>query len=455
MFVATFRNMTNLQKYDIPVPRYTSYPTVPFWDHESFKIQAYENSLQSAYWESSKEVSLYLHLPFCESLCTYCACNTRITKNHSVEEKYIKYLLKEWDLYLEKLPDVPTIREVHLGGGTPTFFSPENLEYLLSEILNSANRSKDIQMSFEGHPANTTGNHLKTLYDLGFDRVSFGIQDFNINVQKLINRMQSFEQVKAITEVAREIGYTSVNYDMVYGLPGQTEESVKSTLEQVISLKPNRIAYYSYAHVPSIRPAQKSYEEYLPTSNEKWNFMTQGETAFTDAGYEEVGMDHYVLAGDELLKAKNEGELHRNFMGYTPFASKLLIGLGMSAVSDSWSGFAQNEKKLEDYYARLDKDELPISKGHNHTREDLFFRKHILNLMCRYKTDWHHSEFMDFGVSFNYELLEQLEAEGMIRFTEEGISVARKGQEIIRIICSTIDAHLNRSSKIPKFSKAI
>ncbi|MEO1255641.1 MAG: oxygen-independent coproporphyrinogen III oxidase, partial [Bacteroidota bacterium] len=386
--------MQDLKKYNQPVPRYTSYPTVPFWEPESFTVEAYQKTLQSAFWESSKEVSIYIHLPFCESLCTYCACNTRITRNHQVEDPYIDHVLKEWSLYLQMLPEKPLIREIHLGGGTPTFFAPGNLDRLLNGIINTTSLSKGFQMSFEGHPANTTAKHLETLHQIGFNRVSFGIQDFDVNVQRLINRMQSFEQVKVISEKAREIGYTSVNYDMVYGLPGQTSESVANTLDQVISLKPERIAYYSYAHVPTIKPAQKSFEEHLPDANQKWDFMQLGKETFLRSGYEEVGMDHYVLQGDELLEARKNGELHRNFMGYTPFTSKLLVGLGVSAISDSWSGFAQNEKNIEKYYERLDQNQLPILKGHIHTKEDLFFRKHILNLMCDFETSWHEEEFI-------------------------------------------------------------
>lgn len=447
--------MQDLKKYNQPVPRYTSYPTVPFWEPESFSIQSYEKTLQSAFWESSKEVSIYIHLPFCESLCTYCACNTRITKNHQVEEPYIDHLLMEWELYLERLPEKPLIREIHLGGGTPTFFAPENLNRLLSGIFEKTSLSREFQMSFEGHPANTTAKHLETLHQLGFDRVSFGIQDFDLNVQKLINRMQSFEQVKAITEKAREIGYTSVNYDVVYGLPGQTIESVQNTLDQIIVLKPERIAYYSYAHVPSMRPAQKSYEQHLPDEDNKWKFMQLGKEAFTRAGYEEVGMDHYVLPGDELLEARKNGELHRNFMGYTPFTSKLLIGLGVSSISDSWSGFAQNEKSIPKYYEQLEKGELPIIKGHIHTKQDLFFRKHILNLMCDFETTWHESEFMEHCISLNYDLLDQLEGEGLIEYDETGMKVLPMGREVIRVICSALDARLCRSNRTPQFSKAV
>ena len=447
--------MQDLKKYNKPVPRYTSYPTVPFWEPESFSIEAYKKTLQSAFWESSKEASIYIHLPFCESLCTYCACNTRITKNHQVEEPYLSHILKEWEMYVEMLPEKPFIREIHLGGGTPTFFAPENLEKLLNGILAKANLSKEFQMSFEGHPANTTAAHLQTLYDIGFDRVSFGIQDFDINVQKLINRMQSFDQVKAITEKAREIGYTSVNYDVVYGLPGQTLASVQKTLDQIVTLKPERIAYYSYAHVPILRPAQKSYESHLPDGDAKWDFMQLGKQAFMDVGYEEVGMDHFVLPGDELLNAREERDLHRNFMGYTPFTSKLLIGLGVSAISDSWSGFAQNEKAIPAYYEQLDKGELPITKGHIHTRGDLFFRKHILNLMCEFETSWHESEFMEYGVLLNYNLLDQLQAEGLIKYDELGMKVLPAGREIIRVICSALDARMWMNSREHPFSAAV
>lgn len=447
--------MKDLKKYNQPVPRYTSYPTVPFWEPESFTIDAYKKTLQSAYWESSKEVSIYIHLPFCESLCTYCACNTRITKNHNVEGPYLEHVLKEWKLYLQMLPEKPLIREIHLGGGTPTFFAPENLDKLLSGIISQAKLAKGFQMSFEGHPANTTAKHLETLHSIGFDRVSFGIQDFDLNVQKLINRMQSFEQVKAITEKAREIGYTSVNYDVVYGLPGQTQESVQKTIEQIIELKPERIAYYSYAHVPSIKPAQKSYEPYLPDGDEKWDFMQLGKQSFLNSGYEEVGMDHYVLPGDELLNAREEGELHRNFMGYTPFTSKLLVGLGVSAISDSWSGFAQNEKSIPKYYEQIDANQLPIVKGHIHTQEDLFFRKHILNLMCDFETSWHPEEFMQYGIVLNYELLDQLQEEELISYDENGMIVLDAGKEIIRVICSVLDARMNSSGKHHTFSKAV
>ncbi len=445
----------DLKKYDIPVPRYTSYPTVPDWDASSFSVDGYLQTLSTAFWLSGKEVSLYLHLPFCESLCTYCACNTRITKNHSVEEPYLEHLLKEWDLYLDRLPDKPTIREIHLGGGTPTFFSAANLERLISGILNTSNKAEKLSMSIEGHPANTTEEHLKTLYDLGFDRLSLGIQDFDPFVQELINRKQSFEQVEDITKAARSIGYTSINYDMVYGLPGQTSERLRYTLDKVKQLSPDRIAYYSYAHVPSMKPAQRSYESHLPDPADKYRFMQIGKDYLTSLGYEEVGLDHFVKPTDELLLARENGDLHRNFMGYTPYQSKLLIGLGVSSISDSWSGFAQNTKDISTYYEQIDNGRLPIEKGHLLTSEDLFVRKQILNLMCDFTTSWDEEEFLTYGLSFNYSLLDQLVEEGLIEVEGFGITVKPEGKQIIRVICSALDVGLNQRAKNTSFSRSI
>ncbi|MEM0940091.1 MAG: oxygen-independent coproporphyrinogen III oxidase [Bacteroidota bacterium] len=445
----------DLNKFNIAVPRYTSYPIVPFWKDDHFTIKGYEKSLGNAYWESAKEISLYIHLPFCESLCTYCACNVRITKNHDVELPYIDYLLKEWNLYLDKLPYKPVIKEIHLGGGTPTFFSSDNLDRLLSGILKGYQVAIDPLLSFEGHPSNTTSSHLRILRSFGFNRVSFGIQDFDLNVQKLINRMQSFDQVQAVTKKARALGYESVNFDIVYGLPGQTEKSVRKTLEKVLKLQPERIAYYSYAHVPKLKPAQKSFENHLPNPVEKYGFSHLGKEAFLKAGYHEVGMDHYVLPGDELLIAQKNGELHRNFMGYTPFTSKLLIGLGVSAISDSWSGFAQNEKTIPAYYERLDKNELPILRGHLHTADDLFIRKHILNLMCNFKTTWLPEEFIRFGLNFNYDLLNELQNSGYIQYGKEGLRVDTTGKDVIRIICAALDRDFNKNETKVSFSRSI
>jgi oxygen-independent coproporphyrinogen-3 oxidase len=447
--------MTDLKKYFKPVPRYTSYPTVPFWDNDSFNMEGFAQSIKTTYWESAEEVSVYIHLPFCESLCTYCACNTRITKNHAVEGPYIDRVLAEWKMYLALFPEKPIIREVHLGGGTPTFFTPENLDRLINGLKEGSIVNERTQMSFEGHPGNTTEQHLRILYQAGFDRVSFGIQDFDLNVQKLIHRMQSFEQVKFITEKAREIGYTSVNYDIVYGLPGQHLCSLNSTLDKVAELSPDRIAFYSYAHVPSMRPAQLSYEAHLPNAEDRYLFMNSGKERLLAMGYQEVGMDHFVKSEDELVKAIATGRLHRNFMGYTVFTSRLLVGLGASSIGDTWTGFVQNEKSVEAYYDRIDAGELPIIKGHLLTTEDVFIRKHILNLMCRFSANWSEEEFLTYGTAFNFELLDQLQKEGFIDFSSEGITVYPNGIQLIRVICSALDARMYRKVKSTQFSQSI
>ena len=444
----------DFKKFNVAVPRYTSFPTVPFWKNDAFTEEGYTKSLANAYWESCKEVSIYIHLPFCESLCTYCACNTRITKNHAVEDTYIGYVLKEWKLYLDRLPGKPIVKEIHLGGGTPTFFAPENLGRLMDGLLDGLQVAEEPQFSFEGHPGNTTPRHLEVLHRFGFNRVSFGIQDFDLDVQKLINRMQSFDQVKSITDKAREIGYNSVNYDMVYGLPGQTESSLRETLDKITSLRPERIAYYSYAHVPKLKPAQRSFEDYLPSAEDKYAFSRIGKDVLLKSGYMEVGMDHFVLPSDELIRAQKTGNLHRNFMGYTPFTSKLLIGLGMSAISDSWSAFAQNEKTLPAYYEQLDLNVLPISKGHLHTVEDLFVRKHILNLMCSFQTQWEPEEFMKYGLKFNHELLDELMNANFLLYDEYGLKVNYRGKDIIRIICAALDGDFQAAKEV-SFSRSI
>ncbi len=447
--------MIDSKKYNISVPRYTSYPTVPFWEPEKFTQEGYESTIKEAFLANNEEVSLYIHLPYCESLCTYCACNTRITKNHAVEDTYMEHLLMEWDMYLERLPSKPTIREVHLGGGTPTFFSSENLEMMIEGILKKSNVSLEAQMSFEGHPSNTTSDHLKTLYNLGFERLSLGIQDFDKEVQILINRDQSFEEVQSIVNEAREIGYKSINFDMVYGLPGQNVESLKSTIEQVNSLAPERIAFYSYAHVPSLKPAQRSFEKHLPNAKEKLQFKELGESMLKMRGYHEVGMDHFVLPEDELLIAQQNGKLHRNFMGYTTVGSRLMIGLGVSSISDSWTGFAQNDKTIPSYFKSIDKGDLPIIKGHLLTSEDLFLRVQILNLMCNFTTSWNEEEWVRYGKFVNTQFLEELSEVGFITLQDNGISILPQGKEIVRVICSAMDARLNQSNRSQQFSKAI
>lgn len=444
-----------ISKYNVPGPRYTSYPTVPHWHTEDHTESRWKQAVSDGFWRNGKEISLYIHLPFCESLCTYCGCTTRITQNHKIESKYITYLLKEWKLYLATFGGQPIIREIHLGGGTPTFFSAENLKTLIDGLTYEATLSDDFVFGFEGHPNNTTEEHLKTLAALGFTRMSLGIQDFDPEVQKIINRKQSFSQVKEVTALARTYGFTSVNYDLIYGLPKQTISGIAQTIAQTIALKPDRIAFYGYAHVPWVKAAQKSYEQYLPSPAQRQNMYATGKKALMAHGYHDIGMDHFALPTDSLYEAFATGKLHRNFMGYTTQDTNLLIGLGMSSISDSWTAFSQNEKLLSRYYERLDRNELPISRGHQLTTEDLIIRRHILNLMCNFETTWEVSELLEIGFGFNTNLLATLVTDGFIQWTDTGIKINDAGKPFIRNICMALDARLWRSSQQASFSQTL
>jgi oxygen-independent coproporphyrinogen-3 oxidase len=432
-------------KYNVPVPRYTSYPTMPYWDNGTFDIEAYKKAVGSSFNETNAQegISLYVHLPFCESLCTYCGCNTRITKNHRVEEPYIDAVLKEWKMYRDLMGSTPTIREIHLGGGTPTFFSAKNLDKLIGGLLNEVNIHPQAEFSFEAHPANTTVDHLQTLYELGFRRLSLGIQDFDPKVQFIINRHQTLEQVRSVTQQARTIGYTSINYDLIYGLPLQTPAGLTNTIMMVADLLPDRIAFYSYAHVPWIKPGQRKFTENdLPDAEVKNRLYEIGRGLLRNCGYLEIGMDHFALEGDELLEAERSGRLHRNFMGYTSHHTQLLIGLGVSSISDSLYSFAQNSKVLGQYLQLIKDGELPIIKGHILTYEDLIIRKHILNIMCKGHTTWnHHVEPCDAAFE-GLERLQPLADDGLIELNSWGLQVTPLGKRFLRNICLALDARL-------------
>ncbi len=423
-----------VEKYNVAAPRYTSYPTVPYWDNNLNEEKWIKHIKNAFIKHNEKGISLYIHLPYCESLCTYCACNTRITVNHKVELPYIETLLKEWQLYLAQFPNKPQIKEIHLGGGTPTFFSSENLSYLLKSILSTVDVCSNPDFSFEGHPSNTKKEHLQALYNLGFKRVSFGIQDFDEKVQDTINRYQSFEEVKKVMDDAREIGYTSINVDLVYGLPYQTINSIKNTITKIISLHPERIAFYSYAHVPWLKPGQRKYEEKdLPTNTYKRNLYEAGKELFINAAYSDIGMDHFALENDALFTAFNDGSLHRNFMGYTTNTTKLLIGLGCSSISDSWDAFAQNIKSVEEYQKSVEQGHFPIFKGHSLTEEDLIIRQHILNLMCTHQTfiDSHYTEAKDKFTEFIKD--------GLLEVIDTKILIKEAGKPFLRNICLAFD----------------
>ena len=438
-----------IQKYNVPGPRYTSYPTVPFWDEMAFSIDQWKQNLIQSFNESNiKEgISLYIHLPFCESLCTFCGCNKRITKRHDVENPYIEALLKEWNLYCELLPKKPIIKEIHLGGGTPTFFSPENLENLINGVFLSATKAIDYEFSFEGHPNNTTRAHLQKLYNLGFRRVSFGVQDYSEKVQTAIHRIQPFHNVAKVTFWAKEIGYTSIGHDLIFGLAFQTLEDVIDTIEKTNSLQPDRLAFYSYAHVPWIKGnGQRGFNDSdLPKDDEKRALYEIGKAHLSKNNYHEIGMDHFALESDSMYKSFKKGKLHRNFMGYTSSKTQLMIGLGVSSISDSWYSFAQNEKTLETYYSKLNSNEFPIFRGHILTNEDLIIRKHILNLMCQFTTSWENENDFFKELPEIIHALHEMESDGLILISDKSVTVTEKGKPFIRNICMAFDLRLNRS----------
>ncbi len=438
--------MSLIQKYNIAGPRYTSYPTVPYWDKKGISIEDWKRTAKKAFDDSndSEGISVYIHLPFCENLCTFCGCHKRITKQHSVEEPYLSTVLKEWDLYCELFETKPRIKELHLGGGTPTFFSSKNLKTLIDGIFEKAEKTDNFEFSYEGHPNHTTKDQLQTLFDLGFHRNSFGVQDYDPKVQKTINRVQPFENVKQVTEWSREIGYNSISHDIIFGLPFQTKNSIIDTINKTKSLKPDRIAFYSYAHVPWIKgTGQRGYDEKdLPKDEEKRELYEIGKQMLNDLGYVEIGMDHFALKSDSLYKAMVAKTLHRNFMGYTAGKTKLMVGLGMSSISDSWYSFAQNVKTVEEYQELVSQGKIPIFRGHLLTDEDLVIREHILNMMCHLETNWEDKRLQFVGIEKSLKRLEEMEKDGLVKISKHGLTIPEKGRPFVRNICMAFDLKL-------------
>lgn len=441
---------TLVQKYNIAGPRYTSYPTVPYWNMETFSGKAWQQTLIQSFKESNgpEGISLYIHLPFCEMMCTFCGCHKRITTRHDKETPYIQAVLKEWWLYCNLFPSRPRIKELHLGGGTPTFFSPENLKVLVEGIFKTAEKVEGYEFSFEGHPNNTTKEHLATLFDLGFRRVSFGVQDYNETVQKAINRVQPFENVKRVTEYARGMGYTSIGHDIIFGLPFQTLEHVEQTILKTKELMPDRLAFYSYAHVPWLKGnGQRGYNDAdLPSADKKREQYEKGKLLLSEVGYKEIGMDHFSLPTDMLYDSMKSSKLHRNFMGYTASKTQLMVGLGVSSISDSWYGFAQNVKGLEEYYHLIDNNIIPVYRGHILTKQDQIIRKHILNLMCSLETSWDDKEEYFSEITDVLDRLEEMESDGLVEISSHVLRVTEKGRPFVRNVCMAFDVLLHKNA---------
>jgi len=432
-------------KYDVPAPRYTSYPTVPFWTDSPTTGQWIEE-LNKACEDESTTWSLYFHLPFCETLCTFCACNTVITRDHGREEGYIDLLSKEWGLYLDRVPALRRrpLLGLHLGGGTPTFFSADNLERILKPILADTRVAADgFEASVEVHPGHTTREQLVTLRRLGFTRISIGVQDFDPEVQRLVNRHQPYEVTKSVTQMARELGYTSVNYDLIYGLPRQNPESFATTVGKTIELRPDRIALYSFALVPWIKPAQRSYsDEDLPRAGEKRALYEMARERLASAGYIEIGMDHFALPHDGMAEAQRKGTLHRNFQGYTEKRTQVLLGLGVSAISETPTCFHQNEKTFPVYERRIQSGEIATFRGHLLSEEDRRLREQILVFMTRFKVDLQ-PEQRDDARSY----LEPLISDGLVEVDDQRLILTERGRPFLRNACMFFDQRLRQQQE--------
>ena len=440
-----------LNKYNANIPRYTSYPTILDW----------QDNLPSADWfehlktevEKGHPIALYIHIPFCKSLCTFCACNKIITKQYDRAKIYVDYLIKEFDLYLAKLgKEKLRLKEVHIGGGTPNYLESPELKKLFEHILSKSEVDADKLFSIEIDPRTVDDMQLQTLYNLGFRRISLGIQDFDARVQKIINRVQSFECVEQVVNSAREIGFTSVNFDILYGLPDQTKKSIDLTMSNIKFLKPDRLAFYSYAHVPWFSKSQGHHEKFnLPLGDEKMQLFLQGRKHLLDLGYKEIGMDHFSFESDSLYMAYREGKLHRNFMGYIESFVHPMIGLGTSSISDAWGVFVQNTKDVKSYMEAIDKGEIHIIKSHRLTENQQNSRQKILDIMTQFQTkisEEEHAQILESG--------KEMLADGLISFREKKLQVEELGKFFLRNICTLFDENFQKKEdRSRKFSKSI
>jgi oxygen-independent coproporphyrinogen-3 oxidase len=450
-----------LKRFDIPGPRYTSYPTADRFV-EAFTEADYIQALEQRRAGSmALPLSLYVHIPFCESVCYYCACNKVITKHHEKASEYLRYLAREVELQVDHFGRGHSVSQLHLGGGTPTFLSDNELEDLMAMIRRNFVLAPGGEYSVEVDPRTVTPDRLRTLHRLGFNRLSFGVQDFDPAVQKAVHRIQPADQVFSLVAAAREIGFESLNVDLIYGLPLQTPESFARTLAQVGELRPDRIALYAYAHLPArFKPQRRIVSAELPSAADKLAMLSASLDAFHDQGYVYVGMDHFALPEDALAVAKRQGRLHRNFQGYSTHPDCDLIALGVSAIGRIGATYSQNAKTLEDYYDALDQGRLPIVRGLAVGRDDLVRRAIIMALMCQGEVDYESIELghlIEFRSYFKRELevLSDLQSHGLVTVSESGIRVTSAGWYLVRAIAMTFDRYLQVDQDRARFSKLI
>ena len=452
-----------LRKFDVSGPRYTSYPTADRFVEACASdnhVRALEQR-RAGTAVMGLPLSLYVHIPFCESLCYFCACNKIITKNPERAQLYLRYLGREVDLYVARLGAGQAVSQLHLGGGTPTFFSDDDLRALMSMLRRSFSMAAGGEYSIEVDPRTVDENRLASLADMGFNRLSFGVQDFDPAVQKAVHRIQETSHVFALVEAARRLAFDSINIDLIYGLPLQTPESFERTLAQVAQLRPDRVALYAYAHLPErFKPQRRIATTELPSASAKITMLSRALAVFEEAGYVYVGMDHFALPNDALAIAKRQGRLHRNFQGYSTQPDCDLIGLGVSAIGRVGPIYSQNAKTLDEYYDHLNQGRLPVVRGLALSRDDLLRRTVIMALMCQGQLQFEPVELaylIDFRAYFAPELeaLQEKMDQGLVTLSEAGIQVTSSGWFFVRAVAMVFDRYLQADRNRERFSKII
>lgn len=453
-----------LSRLDVAGPRYTSYPTADRFV-EAFGPDQYAQALtqraEGLAGGVATPLSVYVHIPFCESLCYYCACNKIITKHHERAEAYLKALGTEIDLVVNRVGRGQPVSQLHLGGGSPTFLSDDELEQLIGMLQSAFRFVPGGEYAIEIDPRTIDPARLTRFAAIGFNRLSFGVQDFDPAVQQAVHRVQPFEQVAQLMDAARAEGFTSINMDLIYGLPNQTPESFRRTLEQVISIKPDRIALYAYAHLPQrFKPQRRIDAAALPKAGDKIGMLSMAIDAFGGAGYDYIGMDHFALHEDSLSVAKRQGRLHRNFQGYSTHPDSDLIALGVSAIGRIGPNYSQNAKTLDEYYDALKRGELPVVRGLTLSRDDLVRRAVIMAIMCQGRVDFESIELaylIDFKQYFAAELrqLEPLVESGLVQLESDGVRVTELGWYFVRAIAMVFDRYLQADRTVERFSRII
>ena len=451
-----------LRQMDLSGPRYTSYPTADRFV-EAFGEVDYAQALEQRRTglARSSALSLYVHIPFCESLCYYCGCNKIVTRHHDRAQEYLRYLNRELDLHLAHLGAGQSLSQVHLGGGTPTFLDDHELRSLISMIKRGFRLVPGGEYSIEVDPRTVTPERLAVIAELGFNRLSFGVQDFDPAVQRAVHRVQPAEQVFGLVQAARSLGFESINVDLIYGLPLQTPESFDRTLAQVTQLRPDRVALYAYAHLPDrFKPQRRIVAAELPPPAAKISMLAQSLEAFEQAGYVYVGMDHFALPDDALAVARRQGRLHRNFQGYSTQPDCDLIALGVSAIGRVGATYSQNAKTLDDYYDRLKQGRLPVVRGLALTRDDLIRRSVIMALMCQGELQFEALELaflIDFKSYFASELqaLSVLQAQALVQVSDSAMTVTAQGWFFVRAVAMVFDRYLQADRNRSRFSKII